>query len=127
MRPIGEILSSKGRYKEKYETYYSNPDITIDAHTAREDAERYLMALAKNRDMNPRNPKYLGVRNSSSNFVAQVLRLPALDFISLGDGDDERYFPFPNWNNQRLYGDFKRSLGEEDPVDTIESKYTERP
>ena len=43
--PVGEILSSKGKYHQQFDALFSNASIVKDSHTTREQAKEYLKEL----------------------------------------------------------------------------------
>ena len=124
--PVGEILSSKGKYHRQFDALFSNASIVKDSHTTREKAKEYLKELIHRLEytgLRKDNPAYYGMRSSTSNFATELYRLESLQFQALGAQNEESYFSFPNWAVGHRWEKIKASFGiDTDPIDQIQSK-----
>ena len=120
-------MSTKGKYHAQYDALHMNNSINLDAHTVRENAKKYLMDLIKRRDFTgPRNdvPTYYGMKNSTSNYATEVLRLDSLSFQGLGAKNEESYFQFPKWDNLYRWAKIMKNFDiDREPIDKIESEH----
>jgi hypothetical protein len=117
-------LSTKGRYTDQYKALNMNASMDMDAHMVRENTKNYLMELIQRRDFfGPKRdiPDYAGMRNSTTNFATEIIRLDALTFQGLGATHPESYFQFPNWKNERVWNKVKSNFGiSMEPIDKVD-------
>ncbi len=95
---VGEVLSVKDRYADQWATLQVDPDHEGAAPSLLRLTEFLTYITEARIDFQPGSRSEISKVVSSSNFAAQVLKLPAVKYRNLGDERD--YFVFPDWGSQ---------------------------